>query len=80
MIINGYKPLDDWKILVAICFIMLFIGFMASQIMNPVPRQIQEVHRELVKCHLDTNEVCSIMVMPDIAHDEIYLLYSKYVK
>jgi hypothetical protein len=80
MIVNGYKPLNDWYVLGAICFSMFFIGLIASQIFNPLPRHVREVQLELHNCQRETEQTCSIMVMPDGSQAEVYLLYSRYVK
>ena len=80
MIVNGYKPLNDWWVLAAICFGMFFIGYIASQVLDPVPRAIREIMSEVSKCQIDTNEQCSVIAMPDSSHAEVYLLYSQYVK
>jgi len=78
--VNGYKPPSDWYLLGALCLVMGFIGFLLALVMNPVPTRIQEIRAEMVRCHLDTQEICSVIVMPNPSHDEVYLLYSHYVK
>jgi len=80
VIVNGYKPLSDWYVLGAICFVMLFIGFILAQVLDPMPRHVQEILVEMSRCQLETQEQCSIMVMPDSAQAEVYLLYSEHVK
>lgn len=80
MIVNGYKPLSDWYVLGAICFVMLFIGFILAQVLDPMPQHVQEIIVEMSRCQLETQEQCSIMVMPDSAHAAVYLLYSQHVK
>lgn len=80
MIVNGYKPLNDWYVLGAICFMMFFMGFIASQVVDPLPRQVQEIMVEVNNCQRETGQVCSIMVMPNEAEAAVYLLYSQHVK
>lgn len=80
MIVNGYKPLSDWYVLGVICLVMFAIGFIASSAIDPLPRQVEEIMVEISRCHLQTQEICSIMVMPDSSEAEVYLLYSRYVK
>lgn len=80
MIVNGYKPLNDWYVLGAICVVMMFIGFILGQVFDPLPREIQAVRVELMKCHRETKEVCSLVTMPASSFNEVYLLYSQYVK
>lgn len=80
MIVNGYKPINDWYVLGAICLGMMFLGFIASQVMDPLPRQVREIMIEIHKCQRQTEQVCSIMVMPNGAEAEVYLLYSQHVK
>ena len=80
MILNGYKPLDDWWVLAAVCFAMFLIGFIASQILNPLPETVREIMAEITRCHRDTQEVCSVIAMPDSSHTEVHMLYSTYVK
>ena len=80
MTVNGYKPLNDWYVLGAICFGMMFIGAIVGQILDPLPREIQAVRIELMNCHRETQEVCSLVTMPNSSHAEVYLLYSQYVK
>jgi hypothetical protein len=78
--INGYKPLSDWYVLGGICFVMLFVGFMASQILDPIPRTVMEIMTEMTRCHRETQQSCAIMVMPVESQAEVYLLYSQHVK
>jgi hypothetical protein len=80
VIVNGYKPLSDWYVLGAICLSMMFIGFILGQVFDPLPRKILEVRAELMRCHRETQEVCSLVTMPESSHAEVYLLYSQYVK
>jgi hypothetical protein len=80
VIVNGYKPLSDWYVLGAICFVMMLIGMILGQVLNPLPREIQEVRVELMRCHRETQEVCSLVTMPASSHAAVYLLYSQYVK
>jgi len=80
MVINGYKPLNDWYVLAAICFGSMFIGGIISQVVDPLPRQLQEVRIQLMHCYRETQEVCSLVTMPNSSHAEVYLLYSTYVK
>jgi hypothetical protein len=78
--VNGYKPLSDWYVLGGICFLSMFIGFIGAQFANPIPNQVREVMVEVMRCHRETGEICSIMVMPNSSEAEVYLLYSQYVK
>jgi len=80
VIINGYKPLNDWWVLAAICVVMFLFGVLASQILNPLPETVREIMAEITRCHRDTQEVCSVIAMPDSSHAEVYLLYSMHVK
>lgn len=80
MKINGYKPLEDWYVLGAICLMMFFIGFIASRVFDPMPRNANEIMVEVSRCHFETGERCSIMVMPDSSKQDVYLLYSRHVK
>jgi len=80
VIINGYKPLNDWYALLAICMVMIFFGYLGTQVLDPLPRNIQEIRTELMNCFRETKEICSLVVMPNSSHTEVYLLYSTYVK
>ena len=80
MIVNGYKPLSDWYVLGAICLVMAFIGFIASQVLDPLPRPVVEIMTELTRCHRETGQTCYIIVMPNDSEAQVYLLYSQYVK
>lgn len=80
MIVNGYKPLDDWWVLAAICLSMMLIGAIVSQLLDPLPENMRIVQDELMKCHQETQEVCSLVTMPASSFNEVQLLYSKYVK
>jgi hypothetical protein len=59
---------------------MVFIGLILGQVLDPLPREIQEVRLELMRCNRETQEVCSLVTMPASSHAEVYLLYSQYVK